>query len=238
MRTYTFHVSLPRRTGVWRRLELHAGQTLADLHWAIQRAFALDGEHYYSFFMSGQAWDHDSEYCLPDGVEPRAVDAAPVAGREAIMAETAPVRSFRAELLEALGLPPDYELPPDFRPQASMFEMMHFAAQMLQRNRPHSELSHAEKMMMVYVNDRAKPTPADADEYPDERGDVHTTTLESLSLTAGQTFLYHFDYSSEDWQLTVRVQASNENAPDADYPLIVEAVGEAPPQYPDQDNNL
>jgi hypothetical protein len=67
-------------------------------------------------------------------------------------------------------------------------------------------------------------------------GDVRTTTLESLNLKPKQTFLYLFDYGDE-WRFRVRVHAINEHAdPDAQYPRLVESVGEAPPQYPDWDD--
>jgi len=74
MKTYTFHVSIPGTGRVWRKIEMGANQTLEDLHWAIQDAFDFDGDHLYSFFMSGRAWDQDSEYCLPDGVDPYGID--------------------------------------------------------------------------------------------------------------------------------------------------------------------
>ncbi len=63
-------------------------------------------------------------------------------------------------------------------------------------------------------------------------GDVRTTTLESLALQPRQEFMYLFDYGDE-WRFKVRVHAINENAdPDAEYPRLVESVGEAPEQYP------
>jgi hypothetical protein len=65
--------------------------------------------------------------------------------------------------------------------------------------------------------------------------DVRTTTLDSLSLKLKQEFMYLFDYGDE-WRFKVRVHATNEEAdPEAEYPRIVEAVGEAPLQYPDWD---
>lgn len=70
MKTYTFHVSIPGTGRVWRKIEMRADQTLETLHRAIQRAYAWGGDHLYSFFMSGKAWDTASEYCLPEGVSP------------------------------------------------------------------------------------------------------------------------------------------------------------------------
>lgn len=62
-------------------------------------------------------------------------------------------------------------------------------------------------------------------------GDVRATTLEGLDLEIGQTFMYLFDYGDE-WRFKVRVHAVNPDAPVADYPRVVESVGEAPEQYP------
>ena len=64
-------------------------------------------------------------------------------------------------------------------------------------------------------------------------GNVQTTTLEDLDLRQGQEFLYLFDYG-DGWRFKVRVHAINEDAdPDAEVPRLVESVGEAPPQYPE-----
>jgi hypothetical protein len=70
MKTYTFHVSLPGFGRLWRKIEMEAGQTLEDLHDAIQDAFDFDRDHLYSFFMSGRAWDDSTEHSLPEGVDP------------------------------------------------------------------------------------------------------------------------------------------------------------------------
>jgi len=70
MKSYIFHVSLPGTGRTWRKLELRADQTLHDLHLAIQDAFEWDNDHLYVFFMSGKAWDSDTEYRLPDGYTP------------------------------------------------------------------------------------------------------------------------------------------------------------------------
>ncbi len=70
MKTYTFHVSLPGTGRVWRKIEMHADQTLEEFHFAIQRAYEWDGDHLYSFFMSGEVWDESTEYRLPEGMTP------------------------------------------------------------------------------------------------------------------------------------------------------------------------
>lgn len=62
-------------------------------------------------------------------------------------------------------------------------------------------------------------------------GDVRRTRLADLDLSQGQTFLYLFDYGDE-WRFKVGVHVIAEDAAtDAEYPRIVETVGEAPAQY-------
>lgn len=64
---------------------------------------------------------------------------------------------------------------------------------------------------------------------------VQTATLEDLDLKHQQEFMYLFDYGDE-WRFKVRVHVVNEDAdPDAEYPRLVESVGEALPQYPEWD---
>jgi hypothetical protein len=64
---YRFQVKLAWRKSVWRRIELTGDQTLDDLHEAIQRAFHWDNDHLYAFFLSGKAWDRQTEYKSPFG---------------------------------------------------------------------------------------------------------------------------------------------------------------------------
>ena len=75
----------------------------------------------------------------------------------------------------------------------------------------------------------------DDEEEEVEAGDVRSTTLDSLELR-GQSFLYLFDYGDE-WHFNVHVHAVDENASSTiQYPRVVQIVGEAPPQYPDWDD--
>lgn len=68
MRTvYRFLVKLQHKQDVWRRIEMRGDQTLDDLHYAIQDAFDWDNDHLYAFYLSGKAWDTDTEYMDPEG---------------------------------------------------------------------------------------------------------------------------------------------------------------------------
>ncbi len=67
----------------------------------------------------------------------------------------------------------------------------------------------------------------------EEAGNATLTQLETLDLQLGQHFLYLFDYG-DDHQFWVRVDAITPDAPEhVTYPRLIEAVGAAPPQYPD-----
>lgn len=70
IQVYTFKVTYLNAPGIWRVIEIPADRTLDDLHAAIQHAVDFDFDHLYSFFLSGRAWDEDSEYASP-GAEGR-----------------------------------------------------------------------------------------------------------------------------------------------------------------------
>ena len=61
-RTYRFKVTYLRVDDVWFLIELRREDTLQDLHRAIQRATDFDDDHLYSFYLSGRAWDTETEY--------------------------------------------------------------------------------------------------------------------------------------------------------------------------------
>ncbi|MBF0476176.1 MAG: plasmid pRiA4b ORF-3 family protein, partial [Deltaproteobacteria bacterium] len=65
MKTYVFRVRLKDNKNVWRDVEIKADQTLADLHNIIFSTFNRYEPHLYSFFLSNQPWDNESEYGLP-----------------------------------------------------------------------------------------------------------------------------------------------------------------------------
>jgi len=232
MKTYTFHVSLPGHGRVWRKLELVAEATLEDLHVAIQSAYDFDADHLYSFFMSGKPWDSATEYSLPDGagsfgdfsvfegeatedalLDPEAEDVALPASADmrtmfAALKENPEMREqFLQEFAKQTGIP------------ASMAEMV---------------LSNIGTLMDdVSDEELDEILETDGEDEEDIAGDVRTTSLDSLALKKGKTFLYLFDYGDE-WRFKVKVEAVNNKAdPNAAYPRLVEAVGEAPAQYAD-----
>lgn len=71
---YTFRVRIlggfyapPDARLIWREVEVAANQTMDALGWAIPQAFEFDLDHMWSFYLSGKAWDTDTEYAVsPD----------------------------------------------------------------------------------------------------------------------------------------------------------------------------
>jgi len=249
MKTYTFHVSLPGFGRVWRKVELAADQTLEDLHFAIQNAYDWDSSHLYSFFMSGDPWDSTTEYCLPEdafdledddldedeewedeeeeGFEPE-IDEATVDSLRASMGDQPPPQSFE-EMLSLLQT--NDELRSQVKKMMSeQFGVPAFVADLVLGNAGALMGMFGEEMSSMVLGD-------DDDEEEVESGDVRTTTLDSLELQRGQSFLYLFDYGDE-WHFNVRVHAVDENASSTiHYPRVVQIVGEAPPQYPDWEDD-
>jgi hypothetical protein len=190
VKTYTFHVSLPGTGRVWRKIEMRADQTLEELHFAIQRAYEWGGDHLYSFFMSGKAWDESTEYRLPEGVSPW---GEPMYDEEDDRPKPTPEE--REQALRALFGETDMTL-----------EQME---------------AEMDKFWEEIVAEECQGP-----------GNVQTTTLKELDLQLGQEFMYLFDYGDE-WRFKVRMHAIDPEAPDGEYPCVVEAVGAAPEQYPD-----
>lgn len=81
---YVFNAELVGFRGVRRTLAVRSGQTLVDLHHALQGAFDWDDDHLYSFWLKGEFWSRDgSEYthplhvAQPSALGPFATGAAP-----------------------------------------------------------------------------------------------------------------------------------------------------------------
>jgi len=62
---YTLEVRLRGDEAV-RTIDALAGNTLSDLHYAIQDAFGWDADHLYSFYMNGVSYDERYEIGLPE----------------------------------------------------------------------------------------------------------------------------------------------------------------------------
>jgi hypothetical protein len=70
--------------------------------------------------------------------------------------------------------------------------------------------------------------------WSDTHRHTHRETIGSLDLKPGQKILYLFDYG-DNHEFDVRVLRINPEAPRGNYPKIIEKQGQAPPQYPDYD---
>lgn len=79
---------------------------------------------------------------------------------------------------------------------------------------------------------------ADLDDAEDEEIDgksVSKTTTKRV-FEPGKTMLFLFDYG-EEWIFHVTCLSVHEREPDKTYPLLVEARGQAPEQYPDYEED-
>jgi len=75
LQTVTLRVTPWSDLGVSRDIEIRLDQTLHDLHLAIQKAFELDNEHLYAFYMNGNAFDRQYGYeGSPSDARPSAWD--------------------------------------------------------------------------------------------------------------------------------------------------------------------
>jgi hypothetical protein len=63
-----------------------------------------------------------------------------------------------------------------------------------------------------------------------QEGDVKKTSIGDLELKAGQVMFYWFDFG-DDWWHKIKVVGIDEDAPSGQYPMIVERIGDSPPQY-------
>ncbi len=219
MKTYTFHVSLRGGGRVWRKIEMRSDQTLEDLHYTIQTAYEWDADHMYSFYMSNRAWDSSTEYTLPEDADPWGYDLDGEddeeddeleAGEAAVEEKSA--EELVAELVE-LGLTAEEEQ----------------QAQEILRDAALTEAEKIERLQLL-----AAPLLDDL-LGPDFEGDVRETTLDDLDLQVGQKFLYLFDYGDE-YHFQIRVHAINPDAPEGEYPRVVESRGQAPAQYPEEED--
>lgn len=234
MKTYTFHVSIPGTGRVWRKIELVEEHTLQDLHWAIQSAFDFYDDHLYSFFMSGKAWDASTEYSVPES----ALEFAVVDG-EADEAGPQIDEATAQEFQTLLGI--------DTAPQ-SMEETLQMISSNAEVRGRMAKLMSERFGMPAFMADLAlehvgammgmelEGIPDDLFADDEIAGDARETTLESLGLQNGQAFMYLFDYGDE-WRFRVKVHQIGEASVGVQYPRIVEAVGEAPQQYPDEEED-
>ena len=244
MKTYTFHVSIPGTGRVWRKIEVAEGQTLDDLHWAIQEAFDFDGDHLYSFFMSGKAWDRSSEYSLPeDAFEVDSPDETETIDPDEEYDDfEAEIDDEAAEALrKSLG---DTPPPQSFEEMLSMISTnAELRGQMVKLMSEQTGIPALMADMMLKNADSLMGMLPEGmlegmfDDDEDMQGDAREATVASLELVPGQAFMYLFDYGDE-WRFEVKVHKINdEGEPGVEYPRIVEAIGEAPPQYADWEDD-
>ena len=73
---------------------------------------------------------------------------------------------------------------------------------------------------------------ADLGQADEGVGDVRRTKLSTAFPEGGKKMLFLFDYGDE-WLFTVELIGLGRKEPKVAYPRVLKRVGEAPPQYPD-----
>ncbi|NNJ08997.1 plasmid pRiA4b ORF-3 family protein [Chloroflexales bacterium ZM16-3] len=73
-RTLVLRVAYRYKPEFWREIEVADDQLLSDLHLAIQRAFAWDNDHLYSFYMGKRPYDTKNEIGSPGADARRRAD--------------------------------------------------------------------------------------------------------------------------------------------------------------------
>lgn len=68
-------------------------------------------------------------------------------------------------------------------------------------------------------------------------GSVKTTTIDDLGLTVKRALGYVFDFG-DDWQHQINVDKIEPAPGRGKYPKVTKSVGEAPPQYPEDDDEF
>jgi hypothetical protein len=79
--TYQFKVSYRGADDVWFIIETSAKHTLDDLHSAIIAAADFDDDHLHAFYLSGRAWDKETEYGHEDARHSSAISIRKLALR-------------------------------------------------------------------------------------------------------------------------------------------------------------
>jgi hypothetical protein len=218
MKTYVFKVWLPPKKSAWRKLELRDDHTLTTLHRAIQSAFDFDDDHLYSFFLSGKAWDRNSEYSLPESLD---MGMGPYDDSYDEFGQPRRKKGKHAqESEEELDKVAIWSLMVDL-PYPETPEAVEATIQTLITKHGYHE---------AWARRIVNETLADIEIEMGQR-DVRRVQLKSLNLQLKQTILYLFDYGDE-WRFKVQLVQVNDNAPDnVSYPRIAEVKGDAPEQY-------
>jgi hypothetical protein len=76
---------------------------------------------------------------------------------------------------------------------------------------------------------------ADMEDTDSDAGSVERTKISQAFATVGKKMLFVFDYGDE-WRFQVQLFALGEKTPKTRYPRLIAAVGEAPSQYGDDED--
>ncbi len=77
---------------------------------------------------------------------------------------------------------------------------------------------------------------ADLEDAESDAQSVQRTKLAEAFAAVGKKMLFLFDYGDE-WRFEVHLTARGEKKPKTRYPRLVSTMGDAPSQYPDEDDD-
>jgi hypothetical protein len=93
-------------------------------------------------------------------------------------------------------------------------------------------------MYAFFLSNKAWDQKTEYEGNPLGEGNAGITPIFTLKLRARKKFLYIFDFGDDlRHSITVEAVVKKGTAPDTDYPRIIEAHGDAPPQYPSAEND-
>jgi len=163
----TFRVSFPDRPDIWRRVQIGAEQTLADLHAAILQSFSWESDHLYAFFLSGKAWDPLTEYGLPEEAYLNPLDELQI---------------------------DDDDAPIDLRIENGVDPLAAFGG--VSDDELEALIAEAAASMNMTVSDIQALLEAPVEETVENR-DVRQARLGDLGLNPGDSFLHLYDFDRE-----------------------------------------
>lgn len=200
----------------FRVLAMPGEMTLYDLAWAINQSFDFDFDHPFgSYDHLKDPYRAKERYELFADMDEEDFDDDEVLAEEALEVEQA---------LEELE-----ELVADLDPAEAKEALIAAALAGI----PAEEQEEARAMLSDSLTLLEDELENEAGAEP--RG-VQSTLVKEVFNKTGKKMLYLFDYGDE-WRFIVQLKGLEEAKAGAEYPLMLEAVGEAPEQYPEYEDD-
>jgi hypothetical protein len=200
----------------YRILAVAEDDSLYDLAYAINEAFDFDFDHAFGFFDNlKNPYRSQEKYELFADMDDEAFDDEELA--EAFEEEFGNLSEEEQAMMEQFA---------DYLENAPAAEVKELLRQAALEGVPEADREEAEAMLeasLSFLDDEDETTARGVKE-----------SLVSSVFTLGKKLLYLFDYGDE-WRFIVECQKVEKAEPRKHYPKLLEAKGEAPEQYPDED---